>query len=437
MDRRQLALFLSGFGIFVLGCQDGDGNDDAANAASDLSAADQFLMSQALAKLPPRVASSVREALAAAPGPKSEHALIQLFAAPKMIALAKAANESACTPAGADAVILIADWAKTYAAPRGAREDRAQVDEHQAKYLDEMRVRLSKATVTNIDQTLDDLSCADRTGDACGSRLFNAPVCGGTTNNRNDCTTTSCAFNDVPNLLEQDRERAAESKLASLFRELDTVRPSHAMQGEWNVLRDRYRAGLSQAARETIQAARRSGSATLARDGYAQRRFDEGGRMIDAFVRGHIGFDAGAMNLVHAAVATKDQGRIRVAGQEAFHGRGRDRQYLPGAAVARATEEVFAAVRERRANGEAAPLVAAMFDQRMISIHPYTDANGRTTRLMTDWLLAREGFPPALPTEAAPSSILLWENPRIARDAHLEHVTEGMRRAVDLVEAIG
>ncbi|MFO0737640.1 MAG: hypothetical protein U0270_17235 [Labilithrix sp.] len=183
----------------------------------------------------------------------------------------------------------------------------------------------------------------------------------------------------MPNLLEQDRERAAESKLASLFRELDTVRPSRAMAGEWNVLRDRYRASVSQAARETIQTARRSGSATLARDGHAQRRFDEGGRMIDAFVRGHIGFDAGAMNLVHAAVATKDQGRIRVAGQEAFHGRGRGRQYLPGAAVARATEEVFAAVRERRANGEAAPRRCDVRPAHDARIHPYMDANGRTT----------------------------------------------------------
>jgi hypothetical protein len=432
----RLALFLSGFGIFVFGCHDADTVEGSATAASDLSPADQFLMSQALAKLPPKVANAVRDSLAAAPGPKTQHSLIQLFGAPKMIELAKAADEAACTQSGADAVLAIADWAKSFGSHA---TDRGAVDTQESGDLDAMRSRLATIDVKDIDKAIDELSCAQRgTGSTCDSQLFPPPSCDGdTTSTDNGCaSTTTCAFNDVPDVRqERDRAEAAESKLASIFRELDTVRPSRAMQGEWNLLRDRYRAGLSQAARETIQAARRGGSATLARDGYSQRRFDEGSRMIDAFVRGQIAFNADAMNLVHAAVASKDLGRIRTAGQEAFRGRGGRRPYLPGAAVARATNDVFAAVRARR--GESAPLVAAMFDQRMISIHPYMDANGRTTRLMTDWLLAREGFPPALATSAAPSSVLHWDDSRIARDAHLEHITEGMRRTVELVEAAG
>jgi hypothetical protein len=429
MNRQQLALFLSGFGIFVFGCEAGQTSEVHENAASDLSGPDQFLMAQMLAKLPPKAANAVREALSASPGPKSEHALIQLFGAPKMISLSKAQNEFGCTPEGATAVAMIADWAKTSAGPRNAEND-----ERQAKYLDALRAKLPKIDASNPDSALEALSCAD---DACKDRLFDAPVCdpdqSSTANN--DCTDTSCALNDAPNLLDHERAQAAETKLASIFRELDTVRPSRGMESEWNVLRDRYRAGLGHAARDAILGARRNGSATLGRDASAQRRFDEGGRMVDAFVRGNVAFNVDAMNLIHAAVATEHQGHIRTAGQEAFHGRGTHRAYLPGAAVTRATENVFAAVRERRS--ESAPLVAAMFDQRMISIHPYMDANGRTTRLMTDWLLAREGFPPALATNAAPSSVLLWENPRVARDAHLEHITEGMRHAVQLVEMVG
>ena len=30
------------------------------------------------------------------------------------------------------------------------------------------------------------------------------------------------------------------------------------------------------------------------------------------------------------------------------------------------------------------------------TVHPFDDANGRTTRLVTDWLLARHGYPPAI-----------------------------------------
>lgn len=441
MNRSQLAFFLSGFGIFVFGCQDGESRDGAASAASDLSAADQFLMSQALAKLPPQVANAVRDALAAAPGPKTEHAIIQLFASPKMIELSKAGDENACTKSGATAVITIAGWAKSFATEpgnEGPATDRATLDDKESAYLDAMRTRLSKIDITNIDKALDELSCSERAADQCHARLFKAPACdGGNTNNNCTSYDTSgncISLNEAPNHYELDRAQQAESKLASVFRELDTVRPSRAMSGEWNLLRDRYRAGLSHAARETIQNARRGGSATLARDGHAQRRFDEGGRMIDAFVRGNVAFNVDAMNLVHTAVAAKDHGQIRGAGHEVYRGRGSNRMYLPGIAVARATDDTFAAVRARR--DEAAPLVAAMFDQRMISIHPYGDANGRTTRLMTDWLLAKGGFPPALATHAAPSSVLHWENTRVARDAHLEHITEGMRRTVELIEAV-
>jgi hypothetical protein len=278
-------------------------------------------MSQALAKLPPKVANAVRDSLAAAPGPKTQHSLIQLFGAPKMIELAKAGDEAACTQSGADAVLAIADWAKSFGSTHGAREDRAAVDAQESTDLDGMRSRLTTIDVKNIDKAIEELSCARRgTGTTCDSQLFPPPSCDDdTTSTDNGCaSTTTCAFNDVPDVRqEHDRAQAAESKLASIFRELDTVRPSRAMQGEWNLLRDRYRTSLNQSARATIQAARRGGSATLARDGHAQRRFDEGGRMVDAFVRANIAFNADAMNLVHAAVASKDLGRIRTAGQEA------------------------------------------------------------------------------------------------------------------------
>lgn len=38
---------------------------------------------------------------------------------------------------------------------------------------------------------------------------------------------------------------------------------------------------------------------------------------------------------------------------------------------------------------------AALAGQWIVSVHPFDDANGRTARLVTDWLLAAHGYPPA------------------------------------------
>lgn len=427
MNRPQLAFFLSGFGIFAFACGEASSDAPAGNAAADLSAADQFAMTQVLGRLPQEVEQTVRDALAAQPGPRSQHAFIQLFGASKIIDLAKAYDSLGCTRTGAAAIIVLANWAKHASAD----------DATQASALDAMRAKLPQIDLDDLDATLDLLACADKGTSGCQNRVFTPPSCDGTTNNNGTaCTTTAagCTFNEF----EQQRAGVAASKLASVFRELDAVRPSAGMQSEWNDFRTRYQARLGHAAAEALRSARRSGSATVARDGDAQRRFDEGARLVDAFRRGDVAFDAGAMDLLHAAVSTDRTyaGRVRTAGQEAFLGRGAARSYLPGAAVARATSDVFREVASRRSNGDPTPLVAAMFDQRIISIHPYMDANGRTTRLMTDWLLTKGGFPPALTNDATRATIALWEQPRVARDAHLEHITEGMRRSVELVEAV-
>jgi Fic family protein len=41
-------------------------------------------------------------------------------------------------------------------------------------------------------------------------------------------------------------------------------------------------------------------------------------------------------------------------------------------------------------------LVAAQMHQRVVTLHPFADANGRTARLMVDWLLMLGGMPPPL-----------------------------------------
>jgi hypothetical protein len=46
--------------------------------------------------------------------------------------------------------------------------------------------------------------------------------------------------------------------------------------------------------------------------------------------------------------------------------------------------------------GEPPLLLAAQLYQRLLSIHPFQNGNGRTARLVLDWLLLRQGLPPAV-----------------------------------------
>ncbi|RYZ94990.1 MAG: Fic family protein [Proteobacteria bacterium] len=66
------------------------------------------------------------------------------------------------------------------------------------------------------------------------------------------------------------------------------------------------------------------------------------------------------------------------------------------------------------------PLIAiAFFAQRLLSVHPFQDGNGRTTRLITDLLLQHAGYPP--PQFLSPLDFLIarpWDD---APGDSLEH----------------
>ena len=40
--------------------------------------------------------------------------------------------------------------------------------------------------------------------------------------------------------------------------------------------------------------------------------------------------------------------------------------------------------------------LASWLHNRLAQIHPFSDGNGRTARLMMNWILMRNGFPPAI-----------------------------------------
>lgn len=87
-------------------------------------------------------------------------------------------------------------------------------------------------------------------------------------------------------------------------------------------------------------------------------------------------------------------GVFRGKGQELVDSGNHLKQYIWGSDVQYAMEDFM--VWYKRAEDKLPPVeLAARSYQRIISIHPFLDGNGRTARLVMDWILVSKGFPPA------------------------------------------
>jgi hypothetical protein len=79
-----------------------------------------------------------------------------------------------------------------------------------------------------------------------------------------------------------------------------------------------------------------------------------------------------------------------------------------------AVDELFRWLDEQQRYETPVLLVAAQLHQRVVSLHPFVDANGRTARLLVDWLLTGAGMPPPL---LRPKQLALFANEVEARQA--------------------
>lgn len=79
---------------------------------------------------------------------------------------------------------------------------------------------------------------------------------------------------------------------------------------------------------------------------------------------------------------------------------------------------------------------AALAQQWLVSAHPFADANGRTARLVADWLLARAGYPPATYPSFGASLNAVVDHGRepIAPMSAALVVLRGVLHTVDLLE---
>jgi Fic family protein len=86
--------------------------------------------------------------------------------------------------------------------------------------------------------------------------------------------------------------------------------------------------------------------------------------------------------------------------------------FLRADQLRQAIDELFAWYEEQQRFQTHWLLVAAQMHQRLVSLHPFADANGRTARLVLDWLLMLRSLPPPL---LQPQNLALFANESDAR----------------------
>ncbi len=145
----------------------------------------------------------------------------------------------------------------------------------------------------------------------------------------------------------------------------------------------------------------RNGARRGQRDGaqVAERNFHEADRLIDGWVASgepltleklaelNRNFGRGLHN------NGREPGTLRGAGFNLTSGGNARRTYVLGEHVEGAMRELMRWYDRALAQGMNPIELASQFQMRLVSIHPFPDANGRTTRAATDFILRSAGLP--------------------------------------------
>jgi hypothetical protein len=89
--------------------------------------------------------------------------------------------------------------------------------------------------------------------------------------------------------------------------------------------------------------------------------------------------------------------------------------------------------------GTAHPIdVAAEAYQRLVSIHPFTDGNGRTTRFVMEWILLKNGYPPPVLNRPRKNVAVfedsLAEDRNVSAGAAQVKITQGIRETIRMLQ---
>jgi hypothetical protein len=154
---------------------------------------------------------------------------------------------------------------------------------------------------------------------------------------------------------------------------------------------DSVMAQIDKTRRKLSNTIRRSDESTLAR-----RNFFEAEAQVHKWVRARAPITEARVMKLNAILGRDLENNYDEAGE--YRGgmelQTDDASYLPRKMIYRAMEHLMAW--HEKNEGKLHPIeLAAQMYQRLVSIHPFPDANGRTSRFVMDWILESHGYPPA------------------------------------------
>jgi len=130
-------------------------------------------------------------------------------------------------------------------------------------------------------------------------------------------------------------------------------------------------------------------------------------------------------------------GQIRGPGKEVMAGNNPLKAYVPGAEVSAAMDDFMKWYGAAR--GKVPPVeLAAQAYQRLVSIHPFLDANGRTCRMVMDYILQSHGLPPATLVGKEVNAAVFGMHEMAGMDAMsadhaVRSVTQGVERTTEIM----
>jgi len=147
---------------------------------------------------------------------------------------------------------------------------------------------------------------------------------------------------------------------------------------------------------------------------------------------------AGLPNNGHPAgnLRSKDNEFIAAGGQV-------DRIYVIPNDVMPSMTDLIAWIKTSEKAGMPPIELAARTYQKLISIHPYFDGNGRTSRLVMDWILKKNGLPPAALMGSDEVNAAVFTNPLRVSGAQItnpspesviQNVTTGIERSLEILQ---
>jgi len=141
-------------------------------------------------------------------------------------------------------------------------------------------------------------------------------------------------------------------------------------------------------------------------------------------------------------------GQFRSRGQEVMAGGEYNQVYVPGGKAQPMMQDLINWYAQAEADGMHPIPLAALTYQKLVSIHPFMDGNGRTARFVMDWILMKNNLPPAamtpseIPVAIYAGIVPIWGDFEIINPPEhnssptkaLEAVTQGVERSLRILD---